>query len=173
MLTDKKKAYADARISGLNVKDSALKAGCPAQSAKQAGYRLERDTDVQIYWESLNFIPDTPRGRKPRKKVGQAKAKAKPPKQSETLKAKEPEPQSDWDHTDDPLEVLERLMNADTSDDKLKADCAKAMLPYRYIRESSKQAPKVPPAGKKQQAQEAAEGAAAPGKGKFTPRVVN
>lgn len=47
MLTKQKQAYADARMRGLNFKDSAIAAGCPEKTAKQAGSRLEKDADVQ------------------------------------------------------------------------------------------------------------------------------
>lgn len=45
-LTEQKRRYAAARLSGLGKKASALEAGCPEKTASQAASRYEKDPDV-------------------------------------------------------------------------------------------------------------------------------
>lgn len=52
-LTNQQRLYAEARFSGLNKKDSALAAGCPAKSASQAGSRLEKHPNVVAHLARL------------------------------------------------------------------------------------------------------------------------
>jgi len=46
-LTDQKRKYALARLSGLSKKAAAIEAGCPEKTASQAAARYEKDPDVQ------------------------------------------------------------------------------------------------------------------------------
>jgi phage terminase small subunit len=48
-ISERKRRYAESRLSGKNQTESAKDAGCPAKSAHVEGSRLERDREVQAY----------------------------------------------------------------------------------------------------------------------------
>jgi phage terminase small subunit len=45
-LTEQKRRYAEARMSGASKKEAAIAAGCPEKTASQAASRYEKDPDV-------------------------------------------------------------------------------------------------------------------------------
>lgn len=50
-LTKKKQKFIEGIRQGMNQKEAAIYAGCPEKSAKQQGYRLMQDRQVQFYLE--------------------------------------------------------------------------------------------------------------------------
>lgn len=136
-LTERKRRYADARLSGMSQRDAAIHAGCPAKSASQAASRYEKDADVIAAMKrkqavqanvnsdvkSVNFVkPDT----------------------------HIPEP------ANDPLEFFAQLMNDAEAEPKLRLDAAKALASFTV--------PKPGETGKKASRQASAERSASSGK---------
>lgn len=151
MMTKRKKDYADARMRGLNQKDSAMAAGCPEKSAKQDGYRLEKDRDVQAV---IGRVIASRKADKPElvEKVPRVKAEKPEPKP-----AREPKPLPIPDDVympapsakRDPLEFLAGVMNDMAADPKLRVDAAKALASFTVAKPGEK--------GKKEMANEKAE----------------
>lgn len=126
-LTEQKRRYADARLSGLSKKESAIQAGCPEKTASQAASRLEKDPEVQAAMGRSTAVKSavkavTPTG-DPDPYVPQA--------------------------ADDPLEFFKGMMNDLGADPKLRLDAAKALASFTVSKPGEK--------GKKEQVQEAAE----------------
>lgn len=106
-LTEQKRRYADARLSGLTKKEAAIEAGCPAKTASQAASRYEKDPDVQAAMGRTIAV--------------QAK--------------KIDEPAADPDtyipgQVDDPLEFFKNVTNDLEAEPKLRLDAAKAWAQY-------------------------------------------
>jgi len=122
MLTAKKRLYAEARLSGSNIKDSAIAAGYSENSARQSGSRLEKDEDVRSYLERLGFSPPVPA------KKEKPKEPAKKPDPSETQAAKSIADRATMpmDNYEDPVEYMKAVVNAQMEDPKLRLDAAKA-----------------------------------------------
>lgn len=155
-LTKKKRLYVEARDKmGKSIQDSAIYAGCPEKSARQAGSRLEKDPDVASYRKRLASGDD----------AAEEPAKTEP-KASKAKEVAPVLPVLDEDGsplvTDDPIYFLKKQMNAEGEDPKLRQDAAKALLPYLYPRMGEK--------GKKEKQEEDAKNTA--GKTPFSPRVV-
>ena len=155
-LNARKRAFADAIAQGKSQRQAALAAGYVnnADSLDRTGHRLVRDPDVISYLERAHSqtTTDVPRVDPPRI-VSEVKA----PKVSA-----EPAPRRDGDGwVDDPLEYLKRVMNDHLEDPKLRADAAKALMPFIHQRQGE--------TGKKEQKQAAAEQA---GIGRFGLRAV-
>ena len=107
-LTEQKRRYAAARLSGLSKKAAAIEAGCPEKTASQAASRYEKDLDVQAA-------------------MGRAVA-------TQSAKAKR-EPQIDPNPhipapAAEPLEFMWRMMNDLEADPKLRLDAAKALASF-------------------------------------------
>lgn len=126
-LTEQKRRYADARLSGLSKKESAIRAGCPEKTASQAASRLEKDVEVQAAMGRSTAV--------------QAAAKAAPP-------TGDPDPYIPQ-AAGDPLEFFRGMMNDLEADPKLRLDAAKALASFTVSKPGEK--------GKKEQVQEAAE----------------
>lgn len=107
-LTEQKRRYAEARLSGMTKKDAAIQAGCPAKTASQAASRYEKDPDVQAAMSRTVAV--------------------------EAMKAGDPPPvNSDVNilpAADDPKDYLLSVMNNLGEDPKLRLDAAKALMPY-------------------------------------------
>ena len=126
-LTGKKKKFADAVIAGKSNKDAAIAAGYSAATAAQAGSRLVKDEDVSVYIVK-------------RKNSGE---------QAEIVEQEKP--RFDLEGAlliKDPIKFLIGVMNDPECDMRVRADAAKAMLPYTHKRMGE--------AGKKEEAADAA-----------------
>lgn len=138
-LTQQQRKYAEARMTGLSVRESAIAAGCPEKTASQAGSRLEKHPNVLAHLVRLKRVEsDTIPG---------TGSDATPP----------PSP-FDEQYCEDPREFLKKAMNAKVLEPKLKIQAAIALLPYEYA--------KLGESGKKEQ-KELAAGEVV--KGRFAP----
>lgn len=126
-LTEQKRRYAEARLSGETRKQAAILAGCPEKTASQAASRLEKDPDVQSAMGRATVV---------RARIAEAAPEGDP---SPHIAA----PASD------PLKFLEQLMNDLKAEPKLRLEAAKALASFTV--------PKPGEAGKKTQRQAAAE----------------
>lgn len=133
-LTERKRRYADARLSGMSQRDAAIHAGCPEKSASQAASRYEKDADVIAAIQRKKAVR------------GSISTDVKSVK-SETYI---PKP------VNDPLEFFEQVMNDEEAAPKLRLDAAKALASYTV--------PKPGEAGKKAQRQEKADQSASSGR---------
>lgn len=137
MLTQKKRLYAQARLTGKNQTDSAIFAGCPAATAAQAASRYEKDPEIVAHMLRLQNGEPEP---EPSKRVTQPK-----PEKEVFVKPSPPAVTDDGD----PLDYLRRVMNDPAEDPKLRIDAAKTLASYLHAKPGEK--------GKKEQRQEAAE----------------
>ena len=143
-LNARKRAFADALAQGKSQRQAALAAGYVnnADSLDKTGYRLVRDPDVIAYLERTHgrTTAETPQPEKVK-----TPSAPKPPKVSS-----EPAPRHDGEGwVEDPMEYLKRVMNDPLEDPKLRADAAKALMPFIHQRQGE--------TGKKEQKQAAAE----------------
>lgn len=122
MLTAKKRLYAEARLSGRNIKDSAIAAGYSESTARQSGSRLERDEDVRSYLERLGFSPTVPA----KKEKPKEPAKKSGPSETQAAKSIADRATIPMDNYDDPIEYMKAVVNAQMEDPKLRLDAAKA-----------------------------------------------
>ena len=130
MLTQKKRLYVQARLSGKNQTDSAIFAGCPESTARQAASRYEKDPEVIAHMARVSAGEPEPE-KKLKKDVFQRQ------EVPEALCAS------------DPLEYMRRVMENETEDPKLRMEAAKTLASYLHAKPGEK--------GKKEQRQEAAE----------------
>lgn len=128
-LTDKKRRFADALMSGATQKDAAIQAGYSAKTAAQAGSRLAKDVDVLAHIERRGVVAEAKE---------QAKAEGKPLNIDSLSKL-----------YSDPMDFLRAVMNDGGEDVKLRVDAARVLMPYVHSKPGEK--------GKKQERQEAAE----------------
>ncbi|AZL74536.1 terminase small subunit [Pseudomonas oryziphila] len=145
-LTDKKRRFVDALLSGATNREAAIAAGYSEKTASQAGSKLAKDPDVLTeVGRRLKQKQETSVEVKPGRKV-----KGDDPAQDE---------QGDvvLTHTDDPRAFLTELMNADGADMRMRLEAAKTLMPYSHG--------KVADQGKKEQKADAAKEA---GKGKYS-----
>lgn len=141
-LTEKKRRFADALLSGASNKKAAIDAGYSEKTAPQAGSKLAKDPDIVAYVAR-------------RKQFDEAKAEVK----AETEKVNSERSAETEASGNDPIAFLERMMANELEDPKLRIDAAKALLPYKHAKKGE--------LGKKEQAKEKAGQAAV---GKFGPR---
>ena len=122
MLTQKKRLYAEARMSGLNITDSAIAAGCPEKTAQPAGSRYEKDADVIAYIERAT-----------------AQKPAEPdPSAATPAPATPPEPPKIPLRFEDPLEFLRHVTNDSAEDPRLRLDAAKAWASFTVAKPGEK-----------------------------------
>ncbi|MGP8812141.1 terminase small subunit [Pseudomonas aeruginosa] len=114
-LTEQKRRYAAARLSGMGKKAAAIEAGCPEKTAAQAASRYEKDSDVQAAM-----------GRK--LKVAEKKVAAT---------SVDPDPYIPV-RSDDPLEFMRQMMNDLEADPKLRLDAAKALAGFTIAKPGEK-----------------------------------
>lgn len=122
MLTQKKRLYAEARMAGLNMTDSAIAAGCPEKTAQPAGSRYEKDADVIAYMERANA--PKPAEPEPIAAVQPAQAPPEPPKIPLRF--------------EDPLEFLRHVTNDSAEDPRLRLDAAKAWASFTVAKPGEK-----------------------------------
>ena len=138
-LSEQQRKYAEARMSNLSIRDSAIAAGCPVKTASQAGSRLEKHPAVLAHLARL--------------KANESDANPSAGRDA---------PPANIDGTatfyDDPKELLRHAMNDRMLDPKTRIQAAAALLPYEHK--------KLGETGKKEDQGEAAKGAA---KGRFSP----
>lgn len=128
-LTDKKRRFADALMSGASQSEAAITAGYSERTAKQQGYRLARDPDVLAHIERRGAVSEARE---------QAKADGKAFNVASLAKM-----------YSDPKDFLTAVMNDGGEDAKLRVDAAKALMPYIHAKPGEK--------GKKTERQERAE----------------
>lgn len=143
MLTKKKRLYAESRQSGLNMKDSAVKAGYSERSGKTMGSRLERDPDVIKYREKLKSGHFAEKG-------GDPDPVTPPPKKPD---ASTTIPMT-ISNTDAAITILRAQLHSD--DERIAQGAAWKLLDYDLKKDAGK--------GKKKQREDAAREA---GKGKY------
>lgn len=133
MLTNKKRLYAEARLAGLNQKDSAIAAGYSAATADQSASRLERDPDVIAHRGRIASPEPEPVARKPAEKQPE-------PEQVAAAPAPEtpPEPPKMPLRFEDPLEFLRHVTNDPAEDPRLRVDAAKAWASYTVAKPGEK-----------------------------------
>ncbi|ENZ1760040.1 terminase small subunit [Pseudomonas aeruginosa] len=125
-LTEQKRRYAAARLSGMTKKQAAIEAGCPDKTASQAASRYEKDPDVQAAMG--------------RAVVVEAKKTTEPP-------PADPDPYIPGE-VDDPVEFFKQVTNDLAADPKLRLDAAKAWAQFTVAKPGEK--------GKKDEKAEAA-----------------
>lgn len=114
-LTEQKRRYAAARLSGMGKKAAAIEAGCPEKTAAQAASRYEKDPDVQAAI-----------GRQ--LKVAEKKVAATSVDPDPYIPAR----------SDDPLEFMRQMMNDLEADPKLRLDAAKALAGFTIAKPGEK-----------------------------------
>ncbi|WP_341706520.1 terminase small subunit [Halopseudomonas sp.] len=114
-LTEQKRRYAAARLSGLGKKASALEAGCPEKTASQAASRYEKDPDVLALMARTVAVEES-RQEKPGSGVDAHIPAA----------------------ADDPLEFFKSMMNDPAEDPKLRLDAAKSLAAYTVAKPGDK-----------------------------------
>lgn len=133
-LTEQKRRYAAARLSGMPKKQAAIAAGCPEKTASQAASRYEKDPDVQ-----------SAMGR-------QVAAEAR---KTEQPSSADPDPYIP-SQVDDPVAFFKQVTNDLEADPKLRLDAAKAWAQFTVAKPGEK--------GKKEERQEKAEQAGKSGR---------
>lgn len=144
-LTDKKRRFVDALLSGKTNREAAIAAEYSEKTASQAGSKLAKDPDV---------LAEVGRRLKQNKPVS-PEVKPVPKVKPEAMPANEVV-EVELSTTDDPREFLTELMNADGADLRMRLEAAKTLMPYVHG--------KVADQGKKDQRAEAAKQA---GKGRY------
>lgn len=114
-LTEQKRRYAAARLSGMGKKAAAIEAGCPEKTAAQAASRYEKDPDVKAAM-----------GRQ--LKVAEKKVAATSVDPDPYIPAR----------SDDPLEFMRQMMNDLEADPKLRLDAAKALAGFTIAKPGEK-----------------------------------
>lgn len=132
-LTEQKRRYAEARLSGSSKKEAAIIAGCPEKTASQAASRYEKDPDVMAAMGRI------------------AKVEKKPERKREDNPNVDPSPYIPGQY-DDPIEFMKAMTNDLGADPKLRLDAAKAWASFTKGKPGEK--------GKKGQQEEAAQKAA-------------
>lgn len=149
MLTDKQKAYAQARVDGKNKTQAAIAAGYSPSTAQPASSRLEKDPAILAHIARLGGLrpKENPKKKTPvpyathdfKPVENQPVNPESPKKLSEPAPVAEKLPVTessvpyagdDLRRQDDPLVWLTNLMNDSREDTRLRADAAKALLPY-------------------------------------------
>ena len=114
-LTEQKRRYAAARLSGLGKKAAAIEAGCPEKTAAQAASRYEKDPYVQAAMGRTLKVNE--------EKVSSTSAEPDP-----YIPAK----------SDDPLEFMRQMMNDLEADPKLRLDAAKSLASFTVAKPGEK-----------------------------------
>ncbi|MEM8511117.1 phage terminase small subunit [Massilia sp. MP_M2] len=115
-LTGKKRAFADAVLAGFSNKEAAIRAGFSEKTASAAGSRNVKDPDVKAYLDQRRGTGATGVG-------GGANAPTPPPQADDLV---------DIPSTTDPMEFLTNLMNEPAADIRIRADVAKALMPFKH-----------------------------------------
>ncbi len=147
-LTDKKRRFADALLSGASKSQSAINAGYSAKTAPQAGSKLSKDKDVTGYLQRRGALdPPLPKVKSEVKKV-----------KSEVEKVNSDKAEKSEALAFDTRALLERIARDNEKlNPDLAAKIALGLMPYDH--------PKKGEVGKKEAAETASQKAA---KGKFS-----
>lgn len=171
-LTAKMRKFAQAVVSGLSNKDSAITAGYAEKTAAQAGAKLAKNPDIISYIEKLKadkkLTSDT-------QKVKVEKEKVKPENFVEVVSVERIEPEVEQANgqfvgrddiavgsIDDPLEYLKTIWTDRDEDPDLRLKAAQAAMPYVHGKVGTK--------GKKESQKDEARDIAG-GAGKFATRA--
>lgn len=171
-LTAKMRKFAQAVVSGLSNKDSAITAGYAEKTAAQAGAKLAKNPDIISYIEKLKadkkLTSDT-------QKVKAEKEKVKVENFVEVVSVERIEPEVEQANgqfvgrddiaigsIDDPLEYLKTIWTDKTEDPDLRLKAAQAAMPYVHGKVGTK--------GKKETQKDEARDIAG-GAGKFATRA--
>lgn len=118
-LTDKKRRFADALLSGASNREAAIAAGYSEKTASQAGSKLAKDADVIAVM-----------GRQFRRRDA-AKAEVKPElKVNSPLEAGDDPDEFLMAEFDDPRDFLLAVMNEQVAEPRLRVEAAKTLMPY-------------------------------------------
>lgn len=132
-LTDKKRRFADALLSGASKSQAAIDAGYSVKTAPQAGSKLFKDPDVTTYMHRCTAL-------------GSDQPKVK----SEVKQVNPEESPADDQPLFDSRALLERIARDNEKlNPELAAKIALGLMPYDHAKKGEK--------GKKEQVQEAAE----------------
>ncbi len=171
-LTAKMRKFAQAVVSGLSNKDSAITAGYAEKTAAQAGAKLAKNPDIISYIEKLKadkkLTSDT-------QKVKVEKEKVKPENFIELVSVERIEPEVEQANgqfvgrddiaigsIDDPLEYLKTIWTNKEEDPDLRLKAAQVAMPYVHGKVGTK--------GKKESQKDEARDIAG-GAGKFATRA--
>ncbi|MFW1748784.1 terminase small subunit [Acinetobacter guillouiae] len=171
-LTAKMRKFAQAVVSGLSNKDSAITAGYAEKTAAQAGAKLAKNPDIISYIEKLKadkkLTSDT-------QKVKAEQEKVKPENFVEVVSVERIEPEVEQANgqfvgrddiavggVDDPLEYLKKVWTNEDEDPDLRLKAAQAAMPYVHGKVGTK--------GKKETQKDEARDIAG-GAGKFATRA--
>lgn len=171
-LTAKMRKFAQAVVSGLSNKDSAITAGYAEKTAAQAGAKLAKNPDIISYIEKLKadkkLTSDT-------QKVKVEKEKVKAENFVEVVSVENIEPEVEQANgqfvgrddiavggVDDPLEYLKKVWTNEMEDPDLRLKAAQAAMPYVHGKVGTK--------GKKESQKDEARDIAG-GAGKFATRA--
>lgn len=171
-LTAKMRKFAQAVVSGLSNKDSAITAGYAEKTAAQAGAKLAKNPDIISYIEKLKadkkLTSDT-------QKVKVEKEKVKSENFIEVVSVERIEPEVEQANgqfvgrddiaigsIDDPLEYLKTIWTNKEEDPDLRLKAAQAAMPYVHGKVGTK--------GKKESQKDEARDIAG-GAGKFATRA--
>lgn len=137
MLTHKKRLYAEARMAGKNQTNSAIAAGCPEATARQAGCRYEKDPDVIAHFERHGFDPKAKTEKPKQKKAPEQKPIVVAEPMPESVE-QEPVEAESIDNASgrytDPLKFMEDTVNNEKEDPKLRLEAAKAWASYIHAK---------------------------------------
>ena len=171
-LTAKMRKFAQAVVSGLSNKDSAITAGYAEKTAAQAGAKLAKNPDIISYIEKLKadkkLTSDT-------QKVKSEKEKVNAENFVEVVSVERIEPDVEQANgqfvgrddiavggVDDPLEYLKKVWTNEMEDPDLRLKAAQAAMPYVHGKVGTK--------GKKESQKDEARDIAG-GAGKFATRA--
>lgn len=171
-LTAKMRKFAQAVVSGLSNKDSAITAGYAEKTAAQAGAKLAKNPDIISYIEKLKadkkLTSDT-------QKVKVEKEKVKSKNFIEVVSVERIEPEVEQANgqfvgrddiaaggIEDPLEYLKKVWTNELEDPDLRLKAAQAAMPYVHGKVGTK--------GKKESQKDEARDIAG-GAGKFATRA--
>ncbi|MBJ8421900.1 terminase small subunit [Acinetobacter bereziniae] len=164
-LTAKMRKFAQAVVSGLSNKDSAITAGYAEKTAAQAGAKLAKNPDIISYIEKLRAD----------KKLTSDTQKVKAENYVEVVSVERIEPEVEQANgqfvgrddiavggVDDPLEYLKKVWTNELEDPDLRLKAAQAAMPYVHGKVGTK--------GKKESQKDEARDIAG-GAGKFATRA--
>ena len=132
-LTPKKKLYAEARMAGTNIKDSAIAAGYSEETARQSGSRLEKDEDVRRYMGRIDAVES-----KPKQKAEPKAKEVKPAERPAPKVAPIPLSDSAQKQYTNPLKFFETVMNDPSEDPKLRMEAAKNLAAFTVAKPGDK-----------------------------------
>ena len=171
-LTAKMRKFAQAVVSGLSNKDSAITAGYAEKTAAQAGAKLAKNPDIISYIEKLKADKKLTSDAQ---KVKAEKEKVKAENFVEVISVERIEPEVEQANgqfvgrddiavggVDDPLEYLKKVWTNEDEDPDLRLKAAQAAMPYVHGKVGTK--------GKKESQKDEARDIAG-GAGKFATRA--